>query len=251
MSFGSSGRMVAERTTRQVIGMLTEQRLMRRLGPAERVDADPVRVQKDFRSNQTANPVRGRQVGPSQQFDDAAIVGASQVDDAADRMGLQIERPRGRKDASFRSGVRARSVTTSSGGDIAFGTRLKFLESGGIEALDDLALPESVERFDGGLEAGLARRREDGSDAQSEAKADDASEGIGKIMGPLKARVVVELSVGRQAVLSPTLQQSLEDEVGGDVETRPGIDEPAVKGDGVEGVGVAITSRRMASTPKA
>jgi hypothetical protein len=244
MSFGSSGRMVAERTTRQVIGMLTEQRLMRRLGPAERVDADPVRVQKDVGSDQSTDPMRRRQVGTSQQFDDAAIVGASQVDDAADGMGLQIERPRGRKNASCRSGVRARRVTTPSGGDVTFGASLKFLEGGGAEALDDLALPESVERFDGGLEAGLARRREDGSDAQSEAKADDASHGIGKIMGALKARVVVELSVGGQAVLTPMGEESLEDEVGGDVLTWPGIDETAMKRNGIEAVSVSIVLER-------
>jgi hypothetical protein len=229
---------------RQVVGMLTEQRLVRGLGSAKRVDADLIRVQKDFRSNQTANPVRGRQVGPSQQFDDAAIVGASQVDDAAHGMGLQIERPRGREDASIRSGVGSGSVATASGGDVSFGACLKLLEGSGGEALDDLALPESVEGFDGGLEAGLSRRREDGSDAQSEAKTDDASDRIGKIMGSLKAGVVVELGVSGQAVLPPMGQQSLQDEVGGDVETRPGIDETAMEGDGVEGMSVSIVLER-------
>ena len=86
--------MVAERTVRQVIGMLTEQRLICvRFGSAKRVDADPVRVQKDFGSDQTTDPMRSRQVGTAQQLDDAAVVGASQVDDAAAGLGLAIERP--------------------------------------------------------------------------------------------------------------------------------------------------------------
>jgi hypothetical protein len=203
------------------------------------VDPDQVFVEKDLGADQTTNPALVGHESMSQEVDGAPIVGASQEDESSGRMRLKVERPAAREGTTRGSPVDARSMATLRGEDIAFRSSLEFIEVGGSEALDDLGLPESVERFDGGLEAGLARRGEDGDDVQREAQPNDAAQSIGSIVGPLEAGVVVELSVGRQAVPPPTLQQSLEDEIGGDVETRPGIDEPAMKGDGVEGVGVA------------
>jgi len=220
---------------------------MSRLGAAKSMEADEILVEKHLGADQATNPASIGHEGMSQKVDDAAIVGASQVDDAAGRMLLKVERPRTREKTTRRRRVVARSVTTLRGQDVAFGSLLELGEIGGNESMNDLALPESVERFDGGLEAGLARRSEDGSDVEGEAQPDDASESVGEIVGSLEAGVVVELSVSGQAVLTPASQQGLEDEVGGDVEARPGIDEPTMERDGVEAVDIArfVSERKV------
>lgn len=238
MSLEFSRRVVAKRATWKFVGLFAEDGLFVGLGSAQGVETDEVVVQEDFGPDQSPYPTRIHHEGASEELDRSTIVGASQEDHSAVWMRLEIESPRIGKESSRRSGIDAQDVSASRGEDVAYRSLLEFAQRGGLKAMDDFGLPESVEGFDGGLEAGFTRRSEDRSNAEGQAKPDDASEGIGDIMGSLEAGVVVELGISGQAVVAPVELESGKDEVGGDVAARPGRDKPAMQGDGIEGMSV-------------
>lgn len=107
-----------------------------------------------------------------------------------------------------------------------------------LEARPDFGLPAAVVTLDGSLEAGLARRGEDGDDLKGEAEANDAADGVGKLMSALEAGVVVELSIGGQADVVPVGQKRLESFPSGDEGPGPGLHQAAVERDGVENLDI-------------
>ena len=67
----------------------------------------------------------------------------------------------------------------------------------------DLLLPQSIKVFDHGLEARFQRRREDRSNAESEAKTHHTSNHIRMVMAALEAHIVVELRKAGKSVQPP------------------------------------------------
>src|SRR6202035_2379717 len=106
------------------------------------------------------------------------------------------------------------------------------------ETRPDRGLPAAVVVLDGGLEAGLARRRENGRDAQRQAEPDDAPDGVGMSVGAGEDPVVVELRVGGQAGRAPVLQERIHGVFRGDSAAWPGGRQAAVQADGVENLDV-------------
>lgn len=174
----------------------------------------------------------------SQDIESSEVVGASQEDDASHGRCLQVERPRVGEGKSSGSVEDELAMSFSGGVDVSAGAFAQVVEGVWEEAIPDFGLPESVEGFDGGLEAGFARRGKDGRDAEAQAQADDASQGIGKIMWSLEAGVVVELSVSGQADEPPVFEEAVEDDVGDDALVRPGSVETAMEGDAGEDVDI-------------
>lgn len=166
------------------------------------------------------------------------VIGAAQEYEAADGMSLEIEAPRIGEGPAGRRGIDAENVAVVCSQDVALRAFLKFGEASGLEAMDNFSLPEAIERFDGGLKTTFAWRRKNRNDVESKAESDDAAEGIGNIVWSLEACVVVELSIGGQAVLAPMVFEHGEDEIGGDALARPGCDEPAMQRHGVERMSV-------------
>src|SRR5712692_1430262 len=222
--------------------MFAEDWLFGGLGASKRVDAQEVLIQEEFGSDQTPDPTRVNDKGTAQELNSAVVIGATYEHHAADGVGLEIEAPGIGKGTPRRGGIDAENVSAPRGQDVAFGAFLEFGERGGLKAVDNFGLPEAIEGFDGGLKTGFAWRSEDGNDVESQTESDDASEGIGNVMRSLKARVVVELSIGGQAVLAPMVLEHVEDEVGGDALARPGCDEPAMQRHSVERMGVACVN---------
>jgi hypothetical protein len=72
-----------------------------------------------------------------------------------------------------------------------------------MKALPDLSLPEAVEIFDGGLEAGFQWRGKDRRDVEGKTKAHHSSDHIGVVVPALEADIIIKLGKGRQSVFAP------------------------------------------------
>jgi hypothetical protein len=160
--------------------------------------------------------------GMTQQFQGAVIVGSAKKHQASLGMALQVQSPVGSDGAPWRGGFGARCMSLAGSSDVAVGAFLESAQGRMLEASPHFGLPTAIEAFDGGLEAGFARRDENGNHLQAEAKADDATQGIGIKVGTLKARVIVELSIRRQAKGSPMAQNEFQSVGGTNGLARPG-----------------------------
>jgi hypothetical protein len=127
----------------------------------------------------------------TEERSNAAIVSASDEDDRAGRMPLQIEREVGRKRVTCWRAFGACSVPKGSGCEPSVGVLLKVGQGSVSEAMPDLGLPAAVEAFDGVLKARLAWRRKHGSDPEQQASSYDLTDGVGILMRPLKNQRVV------------------------------------------------------------
>jgi hypothetical protein len=199
-----------------VIGARLQQRLRGRFSPAERVKRNAVRVQIDLGSNQAVGPIRFHQEGPPHEMNLALLGGAAQEDHAPLQRSLQIGLPGGRKRATLRRSLHPLGSTLSVSRDVACRLQLQGGQRIMMKARPDLGLPATVEVLHSRLKPGLARRSKDGSDVQAQTETADATDGIRELVRPLKARVVIELSVSRQAEGAPMLQQSVSGSLRGD-----------------------------------
>ena len=201
---------------------------------SEGVEADEVGVQVDLTSDESVRPKRIEREVVTEEIERAGLIGAAQEDDLAAGMERQIRLPRLREGRSWRGSVDSKSSTGTAGLDVLGGLDLEGEQRVVLEARPDLGLPAAVIAFDGGLEARLARRGKDRDDPESEAESDDAADGVGVLVGALKAGVVVELGIGGQAHVLPVGQQGLESFPSGDEGSGPRLHQTAMERDGVE-----------------
>src|SRR6476659_2758823 len=131
---------------------------------------------------------------------DRAVFGrAPDVDHLAAGRRLEIQVAGGRDGASGRRAVDAERGAVPHGRDVAGRLRLQRRYTVVGKARPDFGLPPAIERFDGGLQAGLPRWGENRGEAKPEAQAHHATHGITMLMRALEDIVVVELDVARQA----------------------------------------------------
>ena len=117
------------------------------------------------------------------------------------------------------------------GRDVTGGLRLQRGHTLEGEARPDFSLPPAIERFDGGLQAGLPRRGEDGGEAEPEAQAHHAAHGVAMLMRALEDIVVIELDVAGKADRAPVREQELYGAFRGHRQAGPGPDQAPVEGD--------------------
>jgi hypothetical protein len=189
-------------------------------------------LEVELGSNQAMRPSRIDEERAAEQFHPALAGGASQEHDATAGSGLEIQTPLFGKAAACGSSVQAVGVALAGRSDVAGRPFLQVREGRGQEAAPDFGLPQAVERLDGGLKAGFAGRDEDGDDAEAEAQANDAAEGIRFVVRTLETGVIVELRVSGQADGPPVFQEGVEDRRGHNAGAWPGLNEAAVQGNG-------------------
>src|SRR5437763_1756621 len=80
----------------------------------------------------------------------------------------------------------------------------------------------------------LTRRSKDRGDVQAQAETADPPDGIGELVRSLKARIVIELSVGGQSAGTPMLDEGVGGPSGGDRALRPGGDQAPVQRDPIQ-----------------
>ncbi len=219
---------------RESVGVLGEEGLMVWFTASQSVETDEVSVQIDFASNESVSPECIEREGMAEQFERTVLVGATQEDDLAAGMKREVGLPWLGEGHAWWSGIDAESGASAAGSDELGRLDLESKQGVMLKARPDLGLPAAVVALDGSLEAGLARRSEDGNDLKGEAEADDSADGVGKLMSALEASVIVKLRVGGQADALPVGSQRLEGLPSGDEGPGPGLHQATVERDGVE-----------------
>ena len=156
---------------------------------------------------------------------------APDVDHLAPGRHLKIQVPGGRDGAPGRRAIDAERGPVPHGRDVAGRLRLQRRHTVVGKARPDFGLPPAIERFDGGLQAGLPRWGEDGGEAEPEAQAHHAAHGIAMLMRALEDIVVIELDVAGKADRAPVREQELYGAFRGHLQDGPGPDQAAVEGD--------------------
>lgn len=200
--------------------------------PAELEEVDPVEIEVDLGADQAVGPAVVHGERAAEDRDAPAGVGASDEDGASGDGGRRVGRP-ARGEGPPGDGVGQSPMPEAVGLDVAVGDGGKVEEGAVSEAIPHLLLPEAVEAFDRGLEAGLPRGDEDRRDAQGQAEPCDAAEAVlGVVTG--EDGVVVELRVDGKAEFPPVPGQRALDEAGGDQVGGPGANQAGVERDGVQ-----------------
>jgi hypothetical protein len=148
----------------------------------------------------------------AEHVDGAASVGATQEDDVAGGDGGRIGPPRRREGATERAiSMTALAELSDVGVDEAVAAEAHLVQALEVKTMPDLALPEAIEVFDGGLEARLARWSENGGNPEGEAEANNPADGSRRMRRAMKAQVVVELRIERQTGAAPMVHQRIDD----------------------------------------
>ena len=117
----------------------------------------------------------------------------------------------------------------SRGNDILGGTIGQPTMRSRFEPQPDLALPKSIETFDGRLETRFVRRGKHGNDSQAQAQPRHASNRIGVLAWPLETRIVVELGVSGKSHSSPMFHQTFHHGFCVDGPRRPRHGQPSMQ----------------------
>ena len=180
-------------------------------------------------TNQAVGPSRFDGERVAEQADPTAGICPAQVDKAAPRLGLEIESPRAGETTSPRRSFDAQTSPLTMSKGIFSRLGLHGGERVEMEALPGFSLPASIKAFDSSLEPGFSWRSKDCGHSQAQAKADNASDGIPKLMSTLKTRVVIKLGVGRQPERFPVFNQGLDNRMSEDGAIWPRGDQTSVQ----------------------
>src|SRR6266566_2797391 len=217
-----------------VIVASMQQRLCGGISPPKGVKSNATPIQIDLGSNQAVGPVRIHPERTSQEVHLTLFRGPAQKDHTPVQRGLQIGLPGGRKRTSRRSSFHPLGGTLAAGGDVARRLQLQGSQRIMMKARPDLGLPAAVEILHGSLKPRLTRRSKDRGDVQAQAETADPPDGIGELVRSLKARIVIELSVGGQSAGTPMLDEGVGGPSGGDRALRPGGDQAPVQRDPIQ-----------------
>ena len=185
----------------------------------------------DFATYQTVKPVLVDRISAAEQVDDTAVVAATDKDHPATQSGGGVPREAFRKGLPYRAVVAARRRLGAMGCDVSCRNATQGSDIRAVMTLPNLALPQAIESFNGVLQAGLARWRENGNDAQRQAQAADATHRVGQVMRTLEHIVVVKLSIVGQPLRPPSRQQRFYGAGRSALRHDPGISQCAMQAD--------------------
>ena len=170
----------------------------------------------DLGANEALRP-RGIDEKPkAEKGKESLVVGATNEDEHADGMSLQIEDEVQWKRATSWGALGASCGTKSGSCEPSPRGQLQVFQRGMLEASPDLGLPAAVEALNGILKARFAWRSKDGRDAEQQAQADDLPHGAGVLTGPLENQRIVELGVVGKTELAPSSDEQFNDDGGSD-----------------------------------
>jgi len=214
----------------------SQQRLTGWLGSTESEEQDLLRTKEHFAAHEALFPEWVHLEPIAQQGDGSVIVRSpDENEDRIDTICEQRRRPgmaRGRHTLPLLGFAMV-------GLDKGIGPVAQLRPGVMDEALPHFDLPEVVEGLDLILDSVFTRRGKDGDDVQCQAKEGHGAKAVGVVVWAMKAEVVVELGIGRQAMSLPVHLEALLGDLGGDcgmLETPAKI---ALQGDGIEGLDFA------------
>ena len=223
-----------ERSFRSLIVESREPSLAGWISPTQREELDTTGGQVNLCAHQSMDPQGRYQVCMSQDLDVTRCRASPQEDHLATQRSLEVELPSPGEVSSRRSRFESSGSLLPGRRDIGIRSSPDIAEAGVLEATPHLGLPTTVVVLYHRLKACLPRRREYRYDPQAQTQPGNPTETVRPLMGPLKDRVVVELSIARQAHLPPVLQKPIHSGFRGDDRFRPGPAQPSMKADAVE-----------------
>jgi hypothetical protein len=214
---------------------LVKQRLLCWISSSESKEMDFAISEIHLAPNQPVCPRRIDTKGMPEQAHGSSVVGASEINQlAASQRRLFFPAPLWRKATAQGSCFDTNSRAKAMGLDVAGRSELQITERVVMKALPNFGLPASIEALNGGLKAGLQRWSKHRGNPKPQAETNHATDGIGKLVSPLKQCVVVKLRKARQTKGASMLSQSGHDEISADGIDRPGGHQPSVQRDSVE-----------------
>jgi hypothetical protein len=163
--------------------------MRRGVAAAEAVTVEALVGQREGATQESVGPVRIDAAAVAKNVDGATGVGAAQEDDLAGRNGGVVGPPAGRERSAERPiGLSALTQMTDVSVDETLAAGAQLGQRNEVETVPDLALPQAIEVFDGGLKTRLTRRGKHRGDAQRKTEADDSADGAGRMARPMKRR---------------------------------------------------------------
>lgn len=138
----------------------------------------------------------------------ALVVDASQIKDLATEGRVEVLLPVERERMPGGRGSDPGSSILSCGAEVALIRSAQLKQGAPASAAPHFRFPSGVERLDQILDPVLAGWREDGRDAEAQAHAGHAADGVPKLVRALEEGVVVELGVVGEPVLPPVPEQT-------------------------------------------
>lgn len=215
---------------------------MIRIASAQGVELDELASEADFCADQAQRPGGIDLEAMTKHEGMTGRVGAAQVDELALRRGGGLEVESGWPEAPFGRALDPLRTACAERVHIGHRASLEMRQIAMHKAVPDFGLPAAIVVFNGGLEAGFAWGSKDGNDFQLQAQAHDPTDGIGVMMSALEEGIVVELGVGREAVLAPVRGEIGQHQIGAEDRMRPGTRQAAQERDGVEDFHALATS---------
>src|SRR5512135_399011 len=157
MASDTTSLSLAEFTPRQAMIYLPQHGLDRRLLPTQGLEADLARVEIELRADQAVGPPRIDRIAPVQQPHRTGGVRASHEDDAAVRMGLQVQLPGRGEGATGRGRIDPLRAPGPHGSHEAVRLLPDLSRRREREPSPDLRLPQAIVALDHRLEARLPR----------------------------------------------------------------------------------------------
>ena len=208
---------------------LTQERMVVWVTSAQRVETDALMSEVHFAAHESMRPIAIDREGSAEQIDVAVLTTAAQEDHGAFERGAEVELEAFGEAAPLGCEFSTGGGLGAIGCDITGGDARHGFDIGEVVALPDLALPQSIEAFDGILESRLARWGEDWDHSQRQTQPADTSDGVGELVRSLEDRVVVKLRISGQPVTAPALKQRLQRDACAGVLHDPGLGQCAVQ----------------------
>src|SRR5918999_906581 len=234
MTSTSTSMSVSDVSGWQFISHLSKQRLMVRLSSAQCIEANHLVCDVYFTPYQPMNPRSVYFELTAKHADDSFIVGAANVDNTPAELCLRVELPPTWKRPTLGRCIHSCRAPRSICRHVFARLRLQCLDRLMVEVRPDLCLPSPIETLDSILKTLLARWRKDWHHSETQTHSDYRAEGIGILMGSLKACVIVKLGIIRQAKPPPMLKNGFPRPFCGKWAFRPRPDQATVHRDAVE-----------------
>lgn len=208
---------------------LTQQRMVVWITSTQRVETDALMSEVHFAAHESMWPIAIDREGSAEEIDVAVLSAAAQKDHSAFERGAEVELEAFGEAAPLGCEFSAGGGLGAIGCDIACRDARQGFDIGEVVALPDLALPQSIEAFDGILEARLARWGEDRDHSECQTQPADTSDGVRELMRSLEYCGVVKLRISGQPVTAPALNQGLQRRPSAGPLHDPGLGQCAVQ----------------------
>ena len=230
--------LISKSPFRQLIIHRSKKWLGSRFSSSQRIETDRSTIQVNLSSDQTVRPVFIHGKAMSQKSNLPLLVSPAQENKATSRVCLEVQLPVIGKGSScgglFDTAAKSGAVRSY----VLHRLRLDRSQTVIMKALPHFGLPTTIKALDRGLKAGLLDRSKDRGDVKAEAKPDDTTDRVPKLMSPLEPSVVIELSISGKPKNPPMLSECFHSASRRDGGIRPRGNQSTMEGNSIKDLDV-------------